>query len=283
MSGRKSFLVKETKAPSSDVANARIVPAGTAKTSKNASKLFACACVYKKWRGFAMRPMGFPGVRSVVLGALAIACAGVLAGCDDHLTVDHDPSVKVQTGMTWAWRPMPQGTHETQNGVGRKVISRDVIGQGGAPPPQRKFPAHADPQKDMEHMRTRIAIEQTLAAKGLKQVTDPEGADFLVDYQVGVENKKERVAVPYNPPVLVCGYYGCWQSWGYWAPAGYAVRTEHYSEGSIVFDLVRGEDEKLAYRAVYAKKLDSKGLDQQQVTSGVQKMLEQLKPAKPKK
>jgi hypothetical protein len=227
--------------------------------------------------------MGFRGVRAGVLGAIAIACAAVLAGCDDHLTVDHDPSVKIQKGMTWAWRPMPPEAHDARNEVGRKVISRDVIQQSRAPVPQRNFPAHADPQKDMEHLRTRIAIEQTLATKDLKQVTDPEDADFLVDYQVGVENKRERVAVPYNPPVLVCGYYGCWQSWGYWAPAGYTVRTEHYSEGSLVFDLVHSEDNKLAYRAVYAKKLDAKGLDQQQVTSGVQKMLEQLKPTKPKK
>ena len=229
-----------------------------------------------------MRPAGFRGVRGILV-VLMVGCAAVLAGCDDHLTVDHDPSVKIHKGMTWAWRPMPQETHGAQSSGARKVISRDVISQRGAPVPQRSIPVHADPQRNMEHMRTRIAIEQTLAAKGLNQVTDPDAADFLVDYQVGVENKSERVAVPYNPPVLVCGYYGCWQSWGYWAPAGYAMRTEHYSEGSIVFDLVRGEDEKLAYRAVYAKKLDSKGMDQQHVTSGVQKMLEQLKPTNPKK
>ena len=53
----------------------------------------------------------------------------------------------------------------------------------------------------------------------------------------GVAALVERVAVPVDPPVLVCGYYGCWQSWGYWGPPGYAVRTVHYREGSIVFDL----------------------------------------------
>jgi hypothetical protein len=233
---------------------------------------------------FVMKPMGFRSVRAWVLGAFALGCVAVLAGCDDHLTVDRDPSVKVQKGMTWAWRPMPQQMADAHNNGERRVISRDVIPTRGAPaPPKRNFPVHADPEKDMIHMRTRIAIEQTLASKHLKQVTDPDTADFLVDYQVGVENKRERVAQPVNPPVLVCGYYGCWQSWGYWAPAGYVYRTEHYSEGSIVFDLVHSEDDKLAYRAVYGKKLGDKGMDQQHVTSGVQKMLEKLQPTNPKK
>lgn len=230
-----------------------------------------------------MWPMAFRGVRAGVLGVIALACAAMLAGCDDHLTVDRDPSVKIQKGMTWAWRPMPLEKSEAHETGARKVISRDVIPQSGAPAPKRNFPAHADPEKDMIHMRTRIAIEQTLASKHLKQVTDPAAADFLVDYQVGVENKRERVAQPVNPPVLVCGYYGCWQSWGYWAPAGYVYRTEHYSEGSIVFDLVHSADDRLAYRAVYGKKLDEKGMDQQHVTSGVQKMLEKLQPTNPKK
>ena len=230
-----------------------------------------------------MRPMALRSVRAWGLGVFALGCAAVLAGCNDHLTVDHDPSVKIQKGMTWAWRPMPQQTADAHNNGERRVISRDVIPTRGAPAPQRNFPAHSDPEKDMIHMRTRIAIEQTLASKHLKQVTDPDAADFLVDYQVGVENKRERVAQPVNPPVLVCGYYGCWQSWGYWAPAGYVYRTEHYSEGSIVFDLVHGADDKLAYRAVYGKKLDEKGMDQQHVTSGVQKMLEKLQPTNPKK
>src|SRR5262252_4382821 len=120
---------------------------------------------------FAMKPTGFRVVRAGILAALAVACAAVLAGCDDHLTVDRDPSVKIQKGMTWAWRPMPQQTADAHNNGGRIVVSRDVIPTRGAPAPKRNFPAHTDPEKDMIHMRTRIAIEQTLASKHLKQVT----------------------------------------------------------------------------------------------------------------
>ena len=210
-----------------------------------------------------------------------LAGAAMLAGCDEHIVVDRDPSVRIQKGMTWAWRPAPAQQAARSEG-GRRVVSRDVITSRDArsdrPQSQRDFPQYTDPSKDMVHVRTRIAIEQTLKSKGLTQVSDPAAADFLVDYQVGIQGRRERVAVPYDPPVLVCGYYGCWQSWGYWGPTGYAVRTVHYREGTIVFDLVRQADNRMGYRATYEKPLDWNGLDQDHVNSGVKKMLDRLKP-----
>jgi hypothetical protein len=226
---------------------------------------------------FVMKTTGFMRLRTGLLGAMVLACGAVLAGCDEHIVVDRDPGVRVQRGMTWAWRPAPAARQEARAESGRKVISRDVITPRGERP-QRDFPQYADPSKDMVHVRTRISIEQTLKSKGLTEVSDPAAADFLVDYQVGVEGHRERVAEPVNPPVLVCGYYGCWQSWGYWGPTGYAVRTVHYREGTIVFDLVRRGDDKLAYRATYEKPLDWNGLDQEHVNWGVKKMLDKLKP-----
>ncbi len=224
-----------------------------------------------------MKTMGWSRGRAGLLGVVALACAAILAGCDEHVVVDRDPSVRVQRGMTWAWRPQPTQQAAAREDGGRKVISRDVITPRGNRP-QREFPQYNDPSKDMVHVRTRIAIEQTLASKGLTQVTDPAAADFLVDYQVSVESHRERVAEPVGgPPVLVCGYYGCWQSWGYWGPTGYAVRTYRYRTGLIIFDLVRRVDDKLGFRATYEKPLDWNGLDQEHVNSGVKRMLRDLK------
>lgn len=222
-----------------------------------------------------MRTMGLSRGLAGLMGVVALACATVLAGCDEHVVVDRDPSVRVQRGMTWAWRPQPTQQAPREDG-GRKVISRDVITPRGDRA-QRDFPRYDDPSKDIVHSRTRIAIEQTLASKGLTQVTDPAAADFLVDYQVSVESHRGRVAEPVNPPVLVCGYYGCWQSWGYWGPTGYAVRTYRYRTGLIIFDLVRRVDDKLGFRATYEKPLDWNGLDQEHVNSGVKRMLRDLK------
>ena len=225
-----------------------------------------------------MRTQGFGKSRAGRMGIVALACAAVLAGCDEHVVVDRDPGVRIQRGMTWAWRPQPAQQAAREEG-GRKVISRDVITPRGDRP-QREFPRYNDPQKDVVHTRTRIAIEQTLASKGLTQVSDPAAADFLVDYQVAVESHRGRVAVPVDQPVLVCGYYGCWQSWGYWGPTGYAVRTYRYRTGLIIFDLMRRADDKLGFRSTYEKPLDWNGLDQEHVTSGVKRMLRDLKPQK---
>jgi Domain of unknown function (DUF4136) len=224
---------------------------------------------------FAMGLLGALRGKALLPCAVLLAGAAVLAGCDEHIVVDRDPGVRIQRGMTWAWRPAPAQAARSEGG-GRRVVSRDVISPRDRAP--RDFPQYADPSKDMVHVRTRIAIEQTLKSKGLTQVSDPAAADFLVDYQVGVQGRRERVAEPVNPPVLVCGYYGCWQSWGYWGPPGYVVRTVHYREGTIVFDFVRRGDDKLAYRATYEKPLDWNGLDQEHVNSGVKKMLKDLKP-----
>src|SRR5215475_16106949 len=87
-----------------------------------------------------------------VLPLAVLAGAVVLAGCDEHIVVDRDPSVRVQHGMTWAWRPAPaQGTRSSEgprSEGGRRVVSRDVISPRDQSPrgdrPQRDFPQYAD-------------------------------------------------------------------------------------------------------------------------------------------
>src|SRR5215469_16934388 len=92
-------------------------------------------------------------------GKALLPCA-VLAGCDEHIVVDRDPGVRVQRGMTWAWRPAPTQRQDARSSDGarseggRRVISRDVITPRGDRP-QRDFPQYADPSKDMVHLRTR--------------------------------------------------------------------------------------------------------------------------------
>src|SRR5882672_9782193 len=128
--------------------------------------------------------MGLTGVgrlRAFLPCAAVLACAAVFAGCDEHIVVDRDPSVRMQRGMTWAWRPQPH-QQEARTEGGRKVISRDVISPRDQQ--QREFPKNAEADNDIVRTRLRISIEQTLASKGLVQVTDPAAADFLVDYQI---------------------------------------------------------------------------------------------------
>ena len=66
-----------------------------------------------------------------------------------------------------------------------------------------------EPSANNEIVRQRIrtAIEQTLSSKGLRQVSDPRDAEFLVDYHVAVRRHDvtaQRV-YPGGYPGLVCG------------------------------------------------------------------------------
>jgi len=153
--------------------------------------------------------------KSPLLAASVLICGLLLAGCDDHVTVIRDPDIPVHKGSTWARKPVASPKEADR----RPVVSRDVISRGET--------VARDPGANNEIVRQRIrtAIEQTLSSKGLRQVSDPRDADFLVDYHVAVRRHNvtvERV-YPGGYPGLVCGPYGCWESWG-WGAAGSQLR-----------------------------------------------------------
>ena len=114
--------------------------------------------------------------KSPLLAATVLICGLLFAGCDEHLEVTRDPGIPVHKGSTWAWRPMAA----PRDGDRRPVVSRDVI--------SRRETIARDPygSNDMVRERVRIAIEETLTSKGLRQVSDPRDADFLVEYHLAV-------------------------------------------------------------------------------------------------
>lgn len=180
------------------------------------------------------------GYKRSSLAAVAALCCGVmLAGCDDYVQITRDPDVRIRKLATWAWRP---ATEQRQARDARPVVSRDVI--------SRRESVVRDTTADNEAVRQRVktAIEQNLASKGLNQISDPQAADFLVDYHFAVERRSATVPVDY--PGVVCGPYGCWESWG-WGPVGY----EHirFREGTIIIDMIQQSTKHLVYRAVGEK------------------------------
>jgi hypothetical protein len=206
--------------------------------------------------------------RLLVLVFAALGAAFALSGCDDHVTFDRDPSVPIRKGMTWAWRP----ASGTAFGAERPVVSRDEIS------PNREYRRNRDWENDIVRNRIARAFEQNLTAKGLIQVSDPANADFLVDFQFGVQRRRERVATPVYPTGLVCGYYGCWN--GFYGPPGVVVHTVRYHEGTIVFDLVERDRNRLAYRAVRENVVTRKSFAQDEVNEGARHLLKGLKPTK---
>ena len=206
--------------------------------------------------------------KSPLLTSSVLLCGLLLAGCDDHITVIRDPDIPVPRGSTWAWKP----TAPAKDSDRRPVVSRDVISRGET--------VSREPGANHEVVRQRIrtAIEQTLSSKGLRQVSDPQAAEFLVDYHIAV--RRHNVAVervyPGGYPGLVCGPYGCWESWG-WGPTEVSYENIRFREGMVVFDLREQSTKRLAYRAIGQKPLHRDTFNQGEINEFVQHMLGKLK------
>jgi len=167
-----------------------------------------------------------------------LICGLLLAGCGrTGVTVIRDSNIPYLKGA-----PGPEAV--AHQGRGRRpVVSRDVISYGE--------PSHANPAPIMKSFahRIRAAIEQTLSSKGLRQVSEPRDAEFLVDYHVrcgGTNVTVERV-YPGGYPGLVCGLYGCLGIVGLGPPKSatkYSLPRRHGG-----FDFVEQSTKRLAYRA----------------------------------
>jgi len=215
-------------------------------------------------------------IRKSSLFAVAALAFGLLsAGCDDHVTVIRDPDIPVFKHATWAWRPQGKPAEirrDRSERNDRPVISRDVITRG------ETISRATDQDTDIARQQFRIAIEQTLASKGLTEVSDPQVADFLVDYHVAVRQHNATVehVYPGGYPGVVCGPFGCWESWG-WGPPEVSYEHIRFREGTVVFDLVKHTNNRLAYRAIGQKPVHRNTFSQDEVSDFVHHLLKDLK------
>jgi hypothetical protein len=225
----------------------------------------------------------------LLLGAL-VASGLVFAGCDEHVDVVRDHSVRIAKHATWAWRPdspdkEKKDKDKDKDEASRDVISRDVISDDG-----RSETISRDPRSDNETLRLAIRtdIEQEMRSKGFKQVADPGAAEFLVDYHFAIRRHTAAEGGGYREggyrggyPGFVCGPFGCWASytWGYWGgPYGY--RDPNYREGTIVFDFVKQSSNKVAFRAVGRKEMNHEAFSTNHVRDAVHRLLRDLRHGK---
>jgi uncharacterized protein DUF4136 len=206
--------------------------------------------------------------KSALLALSALFWGLLLAGCDDRITVIRDPDIPVVKGSTWAWRPIAPPKDADK----RPVVSRDVISR------RESVVREPDANREIVRQRIRTAIEQTLSSKGLRQVSDPQQADFLVEYHVAVRRHEvtvERV-YPGAYPGVVCGPYGCWEGWG-WGPPQVGFENIRFREGTVVFDLVKQSTKRLAYRAIGQKPVHRDTFNQDEINEFIHHMLGKLK------
>lgn len=208
------------------------------------------------------------------LFAAVLACGVLLAGCDEYVHITRDRDVRLARHATWAWRPAQE--EGTRRGS-RPVTSRDVINRGET--------VTREDNADNEALRAKVknAIERDMSEKGLKEVSDPGGADFLVDFHIAVRRRNmtvERV-YPGAYPGLVCGPFGCYSGWGY-GPAAVGYENVRFREGTIVVDALQNPSNHLFYRAVGEKPVrrDTFSFSQDEVNGLVHHLLKDLKPSK---
>jgi hypothetical protein len=216
-----------------------------------------------------------------LLTAVAFLSLIFAAGCDEYVQVTRDRDVRIAKNATWAWRPVVEeaaAARENRTGDNRPVISRDDVSRNRTAPPRQP-----GPNDEIVRGRVRTAIEQNLTSKGLKQVSDPAAADFLVDYKFAVNRGNATAPVGYAGayPGLVCGPFRCWESWGY-GPAYVGYENIHFREGTIVVDWVQQATKHLVYRAVGEKPVrrDAFSLTQDDINGLVHHLLKDLKPSK---
>jgi hypothetical protein len=178
-----------------------------------------------------------------ILIATALLSLALVVGCNEHVTTERNPEVPIPKHATWAWRPVeaqPLAAHE-----GRPVISRDEPNQHSKPVPQ------SEASTEILRGQIRVAITKELKGKGFKEVTDPNAAAFLVDYHIAVRDQNAAVPVGYGGgyPGVVCGPYGCVQSWG-WGPPAYGYQNIKFRTGTMVFDFLQASTHKVAFRAI---------------------------------
>jgi hypothetical protein len=211
--------------------------------------------------------------RKPLFAACAIACAVLLAGCDEYVHITRDRDVQIARHATWAWRPAQE---ESRHGS-RPVVSRDVI--------TRNETVTREDNAGNEAFRGKVktAIARNLSEKGLKEASDPATADFLVDFHIAVRRRNmtvERV-YPGAYPGLVCGPFGCYSGWGY-GPAAVGYENIRFREGTIVLEVVQNPANHLVYRAVGEKPVrrDTFSFTQDEVNGLVHHLLKDLKPSK---
>jgi len=211
--------------------------------------------------------------RAPFFAAGAIACAVLLAGCDEYVQITRDRDVHIGRHATWAWRPAQEESRRSS----RPVVSRDVITRNETE--TREDNADNDALRD----KVKTAVERNLSEKGLKEVSDPATGNFLVDFHFAVRRRHmtvERV-YPGAYPGLVCGPFGCYSGWGY-GPAAVGYENIRFREGTIVLDVVRNPANHLVYRAVGEKPVrrDTFSFSQDEVNGLVHHLLKDLKPSK---
>ena len=227
-----------------------------------------------------MRSQKLGKARAPFFVAGALACALLLAGCDEYVRITRDRDAHIPRHATWAWRPAQE---EASHKGSRPVISRDVITRGERGDRRETITRENDADSEILRGKVKSAIGHNMAERGFKQVDDPDSADLLVDFHIAVRGRNMTVERVYPGvyPGLMCGPFGCYGG-STWGPGAVGYENIRFREGTIVLDVLQNPSSHLIYRAVGEKPVrrDTFSFSQDEVNGLVHQLLKDLKPKK---
>ncbi len=187
---------------------------------------------------------------SIRMIALMVAAAAglVLSGCASYqVESDFDPEVDFSQYGTFAWLPRT---------------------------PDANSPIKSD---SLLYNRIERAVNNNLAAKGMRLAESEADASLLVTEHIGIEQKLRVNTTNY-------GYgYG---SWGYYGGGYQQTQVDQYEEGTLMIDLIDAKTKQLVWRGTAQSRLQNLKTPEERnkrIREAVDAILEKYPPAPKKK
>jgi hypothetical protein len=162
-------------------------------------------------------------------GLAALALIATAAPAEAKVEISKTSSAALVKGSTFAWAPVP------------------AVGVG------LPDPAIAN---EITANRLQTITESTLTGKGYRQVADPNQADFLVSYTVGMLPMSDADISTSGCDAPVCS-----------APSGASLDTSIHTEGMLVLDLTERQTGRLVWRATSKKRVTGKDVSDKRLSA----------------
>lgn len=162
---------------------------------------------------------------SCIAAAAALVCL-IGTPASAKVEISKTASSALVKGSTFSWAPVP------------------AVGVG------LPDPAIAN---EITANRLQSITEATLTAKGYRQVNDPEQADFLVSYTIGM--------MPTSDATL---------------PTNVSFDTTIHTEGMVVLDLTERQSGRLVWRATSQKRVTGKDVSNKRLSALLNEMTKSL-------
>jgi hypothetical protein len=166
-------------------------------------------------------------MKAWVKTAVSLCAALWLSGCVGiPVSTDYDPDYQLQPTASYAWMD-----------VSKQAVKDPLV------------------DNDLLERRVHRAVDEQLAANGLRLSADGQQPDLLVTYHVGQQEKVDIDTVDHFYGYY--GYYPCWRCRGPAPFGGSDVWVTYYTQDTLLIDIVDAKSKKLIWRGVANRRMPS--------------------------